>query len=298
MRNMRRAGGAQTQKIHGTRYRLSQGRTACRAAFASAGLFALSAVVTGCAATAPTPKQQLTVAYHDLDQRQYDSAYLKAAAVLRKQPAGARGSAEALYLEGRVAEAKAEQAGTAGKTDDARSQLTTAANLYLRALSQSPVPSLEGLCRCGLANAAFYLDDYPTAVREWGLAFPLVERPEDKAWVLYRVGLCQQRLGWFEMADRSFSRLQKEFAASEPAAKAAPRIGQRAFYLQVGVYSSARNAEAEVTRIRAQRLAATRTKDPTTGRQIVRAGPYTTYIEARAAQAQLAKAYPDAIVIP
>jgi tetratricopeptide (TPR) repeat protein len=297
MRNMRRAGSAATQRIDGTWYRLPQARTARRAAFASAGLFAISAVVTGCAAPAPTPKQQLTVAYHDLDQRQYDSAYLKADAVLRKQPAGP-GSAEALYLEGRVAEAKAEQAGTAGKTDDARTQLTTAANLYLRALSQSPVPSLEGLCRCGLANAAFYLDDYPTAVREWGLAFPLVERPEDKAWVLYRVGLCQQRLGWFEMADRSFNRLQKEFAAYEPATKAAPRIGQRAFYLQVGVYSSVKNAEAEVTRIRAQRLAATRTKDPATGRQTVRAGPYTTYIEARAAQAQLAKAYPDAIVIP
>ena len=255
---------------------------------------------SGLRRAAPTPKEQLTVAYRDLDQRQYDSAYVKADAVLRKQPAGP-GSAEALYLQGRVAEAKAEQAGTAGQSrrrpapSSPRRRTFTCGPCRCRRCRRS-----RALCRCGLANAAFYLDDYQTAVREWGLAFPLVERPEDKAWVLFRVGLCQQRLGWFEMADRSFARLPAgipRLRARRPRPRRA--VGQRSFYLPGRrLLVAPKTPTAEVTRIRARRLAATRGNDPTTGRQIVRVGPFPTYVEARAAQAQLARAYPDAIVIP
>ena len=86
MRNMRRAEGAPTEPTSDTSAPPIRAGTASRALLACAGLIAVSTAVTGCAAPAPTPKQQLTVAYHDLDQRQYDSAYLKADAVLTVTP--------------------------------------------------------------------------------------------------------------------------------------------------------------------------------------------------------------------
>ena len=257
----------------------------------------LAASVCGCGPTGPTPKEQLTTAYRDLDQRRYDDAFAAAAAFLSKNPTGP-GSAEALYLQGRVYDARAEATGNAGRTDEARAQLTAAANAYLQALHRTPPPPVEGLAHAGLANAAFHLDDYPTAVREWGLAYPLVRQPDAKAWVLFRLGLCQQRLGWFEMADRTFAQVQREFPGDEPAARAGARIGQRAFYVQVGAFASPNNADREIARLRALRLEANRGTDPATGRQIVRVGPFTTYAEARAAQARLAGAFPDAVLVP
>src|SRR4051794_7934719 len=103
MRNMRRAGGATNRQTHAMPAALTRARTPRRVCLALAVFSSSATLLTGCAAPAPSPKEQLTVAYRDLDQRQYDSAYVKADAVLRKQPAG-RGSAEALYLQGRVSE--------------------------------------------------------------------------------------------------------------------------------------------------------------------------------------------------
>lgn len=265
---------------------------------AAAGLVVtLLFIPAGCRSADPSPKERLTAAYRDLDGRRYDAAFAEAEAFLKKTPAGP-GSAEALYLQGRVYEAKAEESGAAGRPDEARERLTAAANTYLRALQQKPPPAVEGLARAGVANAAFHLEDYATAVREWGTAYPLLTRPDVKAWTLLRVGVCQQRLGWFEMADRTFARVQQEAPGQEPAARAGPRIGLRAFFVQVGVFTSPTNADREIARLRTLRVTATRGTDPLTGRQIVRAGPFPNFAEARATQTRLAAAYPEAAVVP
>ena len=216
--------------------------------------FAGDRIRDGLRPAAPGGKEELTAAYRDLDQRRYDQAFSEAGAFLEKNPTGP-GSAEAVYLQGRIYEARAESAGTAGRADEARSDLTTAANTYLRVLQLSPPPAVEGLAHAGLANAAFYLEDYATAAREWGLAYPLVGQPDARSWILYRVGLCQQRLGQFDLADRSFARVQQEFPGKEPATRAAAHAGQRAFYVRVGAYGSAAAADREVAKVRAKGLA-------------------------------------------
>jgi tetratricopeptide (TPR) repeat protein len=252
----------------------------------------------GCASTRePSDKERLNAAYLDLEGKRYDRAFAAAEAYLQKSPAGP-GSAEALYLQGRVYEARAEAAGTAGQPDEARGQLTSAATAYLRALQLKPSPSVEGLAHAGLANAAFHLDDFATAVREWGLSFPLIARPDAKAEVLYRIGVCQQRLGWFEMADQSFARVQQEYRDQEAAGHAAGLIGQRAFYVQVGVFSSAKNAEKELAELRANKMPALRETDPATGRQVVRIGPYRTYADARITHLRVVGHFPEAVIVP
>jgi tetratricopeptide (TPR) repeat protein len=241
-----------------------------------------------------TSKQQLTVAYQHLAQKRYDQAYNEADAFLAKSSSGP-GAAEAFYLKGRVFEARAE---SAGQTGIAREQLTTAANTYLQAISRSPAPSVEGLARAGFANAAFYLEDYATAAREYAAAFPLLPQSESRAWTLYRIGVCHQRMGAFDQADRSFAQLQQSFPKTEAAKRAGYRIGQRSFYLQVGAFTTPATASGEMSRLQRLGYAAIRGQDPNTNQQIVRAGPFLTYAEARGAQSSLVSSYPDALVIP
>lgn len=255
--------------------------------------------LTGCSSQ-PSSRKQLAFAYAALQQRDYDAAFAQSSEYLARHPDGA-GAAEAWIVQGRVHEAKAEQAGAAKRPDDARAQLTAAANAYLRAIGAKPAPAVEGLARSGLANAAFHLDDYTTAVREWGLAFPLVADADAKAWILYRVGVCQQRLGWFDMADRSFTQLRQQYPSADsgqPAARAAQRVGHRAFFVQVGTFDSPANADRVVQTLARQRLPAARDTDPATGRHVVRVGPAATWAEAETFQSQVTATYPDALIVP
>jgi 8-oxo-dGTP pyrophosphatase MutT (NUDIX family) len=198
----------------------------------------------------------------------------------------------------------AEEAGAAGRREEAKQHLVDAANAYQRAISlqdPKPPPQVEGLCRAGLANAAYYLDDYPTAAREWAAAMPLVTQADAKAWMLYRVGLCQQRLGSFEAADQTFAQVRSQYPAAaggEPARRAATRAGLRGFYVQVGTFTSPVNADRAIAALHKGRVPAARGTDPATGRQIVRAGPVPSYPEAKALKQYLAGQYPDAVVVP
>ena len=266
------------------------------------GLLAICLALAGCSGK-HAAKQDLNAAYGELDQKHYDKAFASAEAYLKRNPKGP-GSAEALYLQGRVHEARAEEAGASGRKEEARQNLVDAANAYQRAISLQdprPAPQVEGLCRAGLANAAYYLDDYQTAAREWAAALPLVAQADAKAWILYRVGLCQQRLGSFQEADQTFAQVRSQFpdaADGEPARRAATRGGHRGFYVQVGTFTSPVNADRAIAALQKGRVPAARGTDPATGRQIVRAGPVPSYPEAKALKQYLAGQYPDAVVVP
>jgi outer membrane protein assembly factor BamD (BamD/ComL family) len=268
-------------------------------------LLVVCLALTGCSrkGSQPDAKHDLNAAYGEFDQKQYDKAFASAESYLKRNPSGP-GSAEALYLQGRVHEARAEGAGANGRKEEARQELVDAANSYQRAISlqdPKPAPQVEGLCRAGLANAAYYLDDYQTAAREWSAALPLVTQSNAKAWILYRVGLCQQRLGSFETADQTFAQVQSQYASAaggEPARRAATRAGHRGFYVQLGTFTSPVNADRAIAALQKGRVPAARGTDPATGRQIVRAGPVPSYPEAKALKQYLAGQYPDAVVVP
>lgn len=252
----------------------------------------------GCAgdnAAAPraSRRQELIAAYAAFDQKQYDQAIAAAGRVLADDSVGP-GSAEALYIQGRVHEQKAREAANSSMAKD---HLRTARAVYQRALATKPPQPLEAHLRAGLANASYFLEDYPTAAREWTAAYPQINDPDAKAWVLYRAGLSEQRQGRFAQADQRFAEVQQLFPASEQARRAATRQGAVAFYVQVGTFGNNANADNTAGMLKAQGYSPVKATDPS-GRKSIAVGPVPTYARAKTLRDKLLAQYPGALVVP
>jgi tetratricopeptide (TPR) repeat protein len=266
----------------------------------NAGWILLAVVLTGCASNKSIEdKKILHAGYQSLNQQDYNGAIASSDQFLRENPEGGPGTAEALYLQGRVYEQRAQAADAAGRMPEARVELQNARNMYERALKIRPEaePKAEGLLHAGLANVAYFQEDYLTAMREWASAYPNLVQPEARAWVLYRIGLSQQRLGRFPEADRSFADVRRQYPKSAPAERASTHQGAKAFYVQVGSYSDSRNADAAIGSLRSQGFAAEKSIEPS-GRQAIRVGPAFNYEQAKALRARLEAAYPGAVIEP
>jgi outer membrane protein assembly factor BamD (BamD/ComL family) len=259
----------------------------------------LAAALAGCAPRdrsakgQPTRQQELAGAYSAFEQRQYDQAIAAADRVLSEDSVGP-GSAEALYLKGRVEEQKAKDA---GNTSQARDHLREARAVYQRALAIKPAQPLEAYLRAGLANASYFLEDYPTAAREWAAAYPQINDADAKAWVLYRAGLSEQRQGRFGEADRHFATVQQLFPGSEQARRAATHQGAAGFYVQVGTFSTNANADNTAGMLKAQGYSAMKATDPS-GRQSIAVGPVPNYQQAKSLRDRLVAQYPGAMIVP
>lgn len=245
------------------------------------------------AAPRASRRQELTAAYAAFDQKQYDDAIAAAGRVLAEDSVGP-GSAEALYIQGRVHEQKAREAANSSMAKD---HLRTARALYQRALATKPAQPLEAYLRAGLANASYFLEDYPTAAREWAASYPHVNDPDAKAWVLYRAGLSEQRQGRFAQADQRFAEVQQLFPASEQAKRAAARQGAVAFYVQVGTFGNNANADNTAGMLKAQGYSPVKATDPS-GRQSIAVGPVPTYPQAKTLRDRLVSQYPGALIVP
>ena len=245
------------------------------------------------AANRPDRRQELAAGYMAFEQQRYDDAIAAAERVLAEDSVGP-GSAEALYLEGRVHEAKAKDASTPAL---AREQLRTARGVYQRALASKPPQPLEAYLRAGLANVSYFLEDYPTAAREWAAAYPQVNDPDAKAWVLYRAGLSEQRQGRFQQADRHFAEVQQLFPGSEQARRASAHLGAAGFYVQVGTFANHANADHTAGMLKAQGYAPVKATDPS-GRQTIAVGPLTSFAQAKALRDRLTAQYPGAVIVP
>lgn len=238
----------------------------------------------------------LAEAYAAFARKQFDLAMSGAERVLAGNPRGP-GAAEAHYLRGRVLEERASEASARDDLDAARANLQSAREAYNAALAANPAPAVEGNARAGIANVAYFQEDYATAIAEWRAAYAKIVEPASKSWVLYRVGVSQQRFGNFPEADKTFAEVQKQFANTEPARRSAIHQGARAFHVQIGVYATPANADAALAALRADGVIGIRLTDPA-GRHVVRVGPAHTYEEAKALRTRLAAKYPDAIIIP
>jgi len=241
-------------------------------------------------------QQALADAYAAFERKQYDAAMTGAQRVLAGNPAG-KGAAEAQYLRGRVLEERAAQASGVGDSSGAKAALQSAREAYNAALAANPAPAVEGNIRAGIANVAYFQDDYATAIAEWTAAHEKITEPQTKAWVLYRVGLSQQRFGNFPDADRTFALVQQQYSGTEAARRAAAHQGARGFHVQVGVFTSPTNADATIASLRADGIIGTHITDAQ-GRHVVRIGPAPTYDQAKALKARLAAKFPDAVILP
>lgn len=242
-------------------------------------------------------QETLEAAYAAFGRKQYDEALAGAERVLAANPQS-RGAAEAQYLRGRVFEERSRAASEAGgNVAAARSAMQSAREAYNAALLLSPAPPLEGSIRTQLANVAYHQEDYATAVAQWTAAYEKLTDPQAKAWVLYRIGLSQQRYGNFTEADRTFAAVQQQFPNTEQARRAAAHQGARGFHVQIGTFNSPANADAALKDLRASGVIGLSLPNAA-GQQVVRVGPAPTYEQAKALRARLAVKYPDAIIIP
>lgn len=257
----------------------------------------LASMVAGCTpkdgGPRPSRRQELAGGYAAFDQRRYDEAIAAAERVLAEDAIGP-GSAEALYLQGRVHEQKAQDAPS---PSHAREQLRTARAVYQRALATKPPQPLEAYLRAGLANTSYFLEDYLTAAREWAAAYPHINEPEAKAWVLYRAGLSEQRQGRFTQADRYFAEVQQLFGGTEQARRASAHQGAAGFYVQVGSFANNANADHTSGMLKAQGYSPVKATDPS-GRQSIAVGPVKTYAQAKVVKDRLSAQYPGAVIVP
>lgn len=255
-------------------------------------------LLAGCTNSKTTEdRKTLQSGYDALATQDYDSAMARASDFIASNPNGGPGTPEALYLQGRVYEHRAEAADTAGHEAEARSNLQDARTTYEHALTLNPSPKIKPLLEAGMANAAYFQEDYFTAMRDWAAAYPGLTQPDSKAWVKYRLGLCQQRLGRFDEADHSFAEVQQQFPHTAPAERAAAHQGAKAFYVALGSWADAKTADTILTTLRGQGFSAIKATVPG-GREAIRVGPANNYDQAKALRARLLSAYPAATIEP
>jgi TolA-binding protein len=264
----------------------------CRAA---AILLLSSLALMGCAASqsaSGTPKDDLNSGYEALAQKQYDKARNTADAFLTRYPEGP-GRAEAYYLRGRAIYDRLSDSGSSSTNS---ADLQEARTAYIRALEASPSPALDAHIRADLGNVAFFQDDYVTALQQTTAAYEKLDKPEDKADALYRVGRCQQRLGHFEEADHTFASVQQQFPATRAATDAKRRQGARGFWVQLATYRQPAEADRATGTLRQQGITPQTSKTPT-GQTVVRV-PAKSLAEARQIKSRFAGIYPDALIQP
>ena len=256
-----------------------------------AALVALS--VAGCA-HGPTAKENLATAYKEFDSPNPNYAQVAEAAdaYLKEQPTGPA-AADALYLRGRALEAKGQADASSPQKDYA-----DAYNYYEQALGQKPRPGLAGLIHIGMANVLYFQGRYSAAINEFNLGLPQVERDDTRAWATYRIGVCEQRMGQWEDADRQFVAVQQQFPGTPQAQQAREKQGARAFYVQVASYAGAKEADAAAAELKKQGYPAQRFVDTARNVQLVRVGPMPTYEAAAATKQKIWGKYRDAIVVP
>jgi tetratricopeptide (TPR) repeat protein len=250
----------------------------------------ISVGLAGCATDQVTQKK-IEDSKVALERNEFDTALAKADSAI----AGAGNQADratAYYLHGRAIEQRVKADPAAAQND-----LSLARADYTRALYLAPPKKLEGYIRTSLANVDFFQDDFAGAFEQWSRAYNLLTEPDLKAWTLYRLALCQQRLGQFAQADNTFGQVLSLFPGTEQAKLSRERQGARNFMVQLATFTNSKSADAAVAALRKQGLTPTRTTDAR-GLSIIRVGPVATYREALSLKQRFAATYSDAIILP
>jgi tetratricopeptide (TPR) repeat protein len=248
------------------------------------------ALAGGCASS-PANRQQLDAGEQALRDQKYDHAIRSADLVISSNPTS-NDLAEAYYLRGSAIEQRNPKPDFAAATAD----LAAARLDYIAALNQYPPKVLEARLHGQLGNVAYFQDDYATALQQWTVAYGQLENLQWKQWVLYRMGICQQRLGRFVDADRTFSIVQREYPNTEVAARAAAREGVRGFYVQVGAFSQTSDAQKASQAV--SDIGSIPVQAPDRGLTVVRTSGVPSFAMAAELRLKLVSAYPDARVMP
>jgi outer membrane protein assembly factor BamD (BamD/ComL family) len=261
--------------------------------FKAATVLFVAIGVCGCTVdeAPPADNPQLASGYRALGEQQSELAIERADQFLRANPSGP-GSSEALYLKGRGFEQK-----TASDPAEMKRNLLEARMAYADALNQHPSRSTEGYIRASLSNVAFFQDDFPTSFAEASKAYGIVESPAIQSVLLYRMGVCEQRMGRFSDADRTFQSVQSRYSNTPIARSAGEHIGLRNFYLQLATYNTAAGADRAIASLQNSRVTISKHTD-SGGHTVIDAGPFPNYETAKDMQTRFGEQYPDALIVP
>lgn len=262
-----------------TRYPLT--RYAC-----CAGSVLLLALAVGCESNEQKIADHISQGEVALGGQRYDVAESEADEALRLGT-----SAQAHYLRGRAEESRPKPNAMLEASD-----LSEARGDYQAALNLNPGEPLASRCRSGLANVAFAQNDYSTALFQWTSALDNLDEPEWRAFALYRIGQCQQRLGRFNDADATFQQVIQQYPMQEVAMRAQAEESVRGFYVQVGAYSNPDDASGIAKSARAAGLPCKLVA--VQGLIAVRSGLYSTYSDALQARESVSGQFPDAVIGP
>jgi len=251
--------------------------------------FLIFAVLIASCTGSPQSRQDLNSGKQALDSGQNDDAIRDADAVISSNDAPAL--AEAYYIRGYAIETRPKPDNAAATRD-----FGMARESYTRGLNCDPRPAIAGRLHVQLGNVCYYQEDYSAAIPELNAAFNLLDVSQPRDLVLYHIGICEQRLGRFEDADRTFLRVQQNYSASAYAAPAKAHQGIRGFYVQLGAYSQPRDIEAAARAVAAAGSAPLKVSEK--GLTVIRTADVPSYGQAQQLREHLARQYPDARVMP
>jgi tetratricopeptide (TPR) repeat protein len=237
----------------------------------------------------PQSRQQLNLGKQALDSGQPDQAIRAADTVISSGDAPAL--AEAYYIRGYAIETRPKSDNAAAARD-----LALARDSYTRGLASNPRPVIAARLHVQLGNVCYYQEDYSAAVPELTAAYDLLDPSQSKDLVLYHIGICEQRLGRFEDADRTFLRVQQEYPGCPYAGPAHAHYGIRGFYVQLGAYSQMPDIDSAARAVAAAGSAPLKSSEK--GLTIIRTADVPSYGQAQQLRARLAAKYPDARVMP
>ncbi len=252
-------------------------------------ILALVLPPTGCHDPAANSLDEASLA---IEQRHYDQTLAAADRYLQQKPLGPN-AAQALYLRGRAIEQRPKPDHTHADKD-----LRQAKIHYLKALEQSPSKTLQAYVHTSLGNVSYWLGDFANAAAYWKEAYHQLEHDPLRASVLYRIGVCQQRLGNWTDADATLRRVQREFPGTDPAQQAQKRQTHHAFYVQIATFANAASAQKLAQELRSQGFSVTVQDRSQPKLSVVLSGPAQTYAHAQAIRNRLISRFPDALILP
>lgn len=262
-----------------------------RSVFLTLLFISLALCVVGCGhQTSSAAINDLKEAQDAFNQNNYDQTIAAASrAITRENAADAKPNA--YYLIGRSLESRPKPS-----KDQSMKDLRDAWMNYLQALKENPSQPLAANIRTSLGNVAYWMEDFGTADQQWNIAWSLMDDSETRYWVLYRRGLCNQRLGNWELADKIYATVRDSAPESEAAKRAATKIGARNFHVQVGAFEKDSTASALATRLRTLGLPALISQSGNLYRVYV--GPYAKYNDVVKAQGRLPGDIKDSVIVP
>jgi tetratricopeptide (TPR) repeat protein len=250
--------------------------------------FLIFALVASCTGDLQS-RQELDSGKKALDFGQTDNAIRDADAVISSNDTPAL--AEAYYIRGYAIEIRPKPDNAAAAHDFAMARQS-----YSRGLTYDPRPTIAGRLHVQLGNVCYYQEDYSAAIPEFTAAYAILESSQPKDLVLYHIGICEQRLGRFDDADRTFQRVQQDYPNCAYAAPARAHQGIRGFYVQLGAYSQSRDIDNAARAVSAAGSAPLKTSQK--GLTIIRTADVPSYGQAEQLRDRLAAQYPDARVMP